>query len=173
MKRITTILAIAVAAFFATTHAQVDDQVPASERDSCPLFVDVNGDGINDNAPDHDGDGIVNHLDSDYVASGSGFGKGAKGQFIDENGDGINDLAPDDDGDGIPNGKDADYVRQGVGRKGDAAGTGMGNALGGRRGGAGLGSMDCDGVCDLEGSANKPADVQGRSGRGTRGRMSR
>ena len=41
-------------------------------------FVDENGDGFNDLAPDADGDGIPNAYDEDYVApqdgSGSGFG---------------------------------------------------------------------------------------------------
>jgi hypothetical protein len=32
-------------------------------------FVDKNGDGYNDNAPDHDGDGIPNGLDPDYKGS--------------------------------------------------------------------------------------------------------
>jgi hypothetical protein len=30
-------------------------------------FVDLDGDGFNDNAPDHDGDGIPNGLDPDYT----------------------------------------------------------------------------------------------------------
>lgn len=74
-------------------------------------FVDANGDGYNDNAPDADGDGIPNGRDEDY--SGSKFRKGnnnTKG-FVDLNGDGINDRAIDSDGDGIPNGKDPDFVR--------------------------------------------------------------
>jgi hypothetical protein len=51
-------------------------------------FVDENGDGYNDNAPDHDGDGIPNGLDPDYTGSKSR--RGNRG-FIDLNGDGIND----------------------------------------------------------------------------------
>lgn len=43
-------------------------------------FVDENGDGFNDLAPDVDGDGIPNGLDPDYVppadGSGAGFGPG-------------------------------------------------------------------------------------------------
>ena len=82
-------------------------------------FVDVNGDGYNDNAPDADGDGIPNGRDEDY--SGSKFKKGNNGTkgFVDLNGDGINDNAVDSDGDGIPNGKDADFVRpqDGTGQK--------------------------------------------------------
>lgn len=36
--------------------------------DSLQKFVDKNGDGYNDNAPDHDGDGIPDALDKDYWA---------------------------------------------------------------------------------------------------------
>ena len=70
-------------------------------------FVDANGDGYNDNAPDHDGDGIPNGQDPDYEGTFLGNGRG----FVDEDGDGINDNAMDDDGDGIPNGQDEDFVR--------------------------------------------------------------
>ncbi len=43
-------------------------------------FVDLNGDGINDNAPDADGDGIPNGQDPDYVRAqdGTGSRNGAK-----------------------------------------------------------------------------------------------
>ena len=49
-------------------------------------FVDEDGDGYNDNAPDDDGDGIPNGLDEDYMGSG-------KKGFVDLDGDGINDNA--------------------------------------------------------------------------------
>ena len=51
-------------------------------------FVDKNGDGYNDNAPDDDGDGIPNALDPDF--KGPRRQKGKQG-FVDLNGDGIND----------------------------------------------------------------------------------
>jgi hypothetical protein len=51
-------------------------------------FVDKNGDGFNDNAPDDDGDGIPNCIDPDF--KGRMLQKGKK-NFIDKNGDGIND----------------------------------------------------------------------------------
>ncbi len=70
-------------------------------------FVDLNGDGYNDNAPDADGDGIPNGQDPDYVRVGAGHGR----TFVDADGDGFNDNAPDADGDGIPNGQDPDYQR--------------------------------------------------------------
>lgn len=47
-------------------------------------FVDEDGDGYNDNAPDHDGDGIPNGLDPDWT-------KHKNEEFIDLDGDGIND----------------------------------------------------------------------------------
>ena len=53
---------------------------PATQAQTCegkgPNFVDLNGDGFNDNAPDHDGDGIPNGLDPDYIKmaqDGSGY----------------------------------------------------------------------------------------------------
>lgn len=52
-------------------------------------FVDLNGDGINDNAPDHDGDGIPNGLDPDWVKNaqdGTGYqhrnGAAREGQTV-------------------------------------------------------------------------------------------
>lgn len=48
-------------------------------------FVDENGDGINDNFRDHDGDGIPNHLDADWTRPQDGSGnrsQGAKGKGL-------------------------------------------------------------------------------------------
>ena len=62
-------------------HKQMPHKMP---------FVDADGDGYNDNAPDDDGDGIPNSLDPDYVKE-----KHKKG-FRDMNGDGIDDrLQPE------------------------------------------------------------------------------
>ena len=53
-------------------------------------FVDADGDGYNDNAPDHDGDGIPNGIDPDYIKLNKR--KNSKSlDYIDSNGDGIND----------------------------------------------------------------------------------
>ena len=54
-------------------------------------FVDKNGDGYNDNAPDHDNDGIPNELDPDWHRLMKEKNKLRKPKFIDLNGDGIND----------------------------------------------------------------------------------
>jgi len=106
-------------------------------------FIDEDGDGYNDNAPDDDGDGIPNYADEDYVrpedGQGNGNGNGnGPGEFIDEDGDGYNDLAPDDDGDGIPNYADEDFVRPH-----DGEGRGHGGRRPGFGGGNGPGTGDC------------------------------
>lgn len=60
---------------------------PALQAQTCEgnggNFVDLNGDGFNDNAPDHDGDGIPNGLDEDWVKhaeDGTGYQKGKLGE---------------------------------------------------------------------------------------------
>jgi hypothetical protein len=54
------------------------------------MFVDKNGDGYNDNAPDHDNDGIPNGLDPDYTGL-KRKNKNSIKSYIDRDGDGIND----------------------------------------------------------------------------------
>ncbi len=73
-------------------HAGKKENVKADHKDMSHKmpFVDADGDGYNDNAPDDDGDGIPNGLDPDYVKE-----KHKKG-FRDMNGDGIDDrLQPE------------------------------------------------------------------------------
>jgi len=113
-----------------SAEAQTCDSTGTGRGNRHIPFVDANGDGFNDNAADHDGDGIPNGQDPDYVRKGAGRGRG----FIDVDGDGINDNAQDFDGDGIPNGKDPDYVRP-------QNGTGRGMGQGFRRGGQALGQQ--------------------------------
>ncbi|MCK4578423.1 MAG: hypothetical protein KAU50_06515 [Candidatus Marinimicrobia bacterium] len=72
------------------------------------MFLDENGDGINDLAPDADGDGIPNGMDDDYVrlADGSGFshrhgagmngGRRGAGGFGPGDGTGFNRMGPAD-----------------------------------------------------------------------------
>jgi hypothetical protein len=52
-------------------------------------FVDEDGDGYNDNAPDHDGDGIPNGLDPDWQKLR--MERKRQRRFVDLDGDGIND----------------------------------------------------------------------------------
>lgn len=61
-----------------------------------PNFIDENGDGYNDNAPDADGDGIPNGQDEDWEFTGRNHGRRGFGPhgFVDEDGDGFNDNAP-------------------------------------------------------------------------------
>jgi hypothetical protein len=128
-------------------------------------FVDNDGDGFNDNAPDHDGDGIPNGQDADYDGAKARSGNGKRG-FVDEDGDGINDNAQDWDGDGIPNGQDPDFEKpqDGSGQQnqyrhgnrtqtskgGFGPGDGSGKSGNGPKDGTGFGpgtgSGDCDGT---------------------------
>ncbi len=86
------------------------------------FFVDEDGDGFNDNAPDADGDGIPNGMDEDFVrpmdGSGSGFGGGVCDSTGTGGNGGGNGWGP---GDGNGNG--------GIG-PGDGTGHGPGDCTG-------------------------------------------
>jgi len=73
-------------------------------------FIDENGDGINDRAKDHDGDGVPNGQDPDWVKPGDGTGNKAQNKKGAAEGYAYQ-LARDDDGDGVPNGQDPDWVK--------------------------------------------------------------
>ena len=126
-------------------------------------FIDENGDGFNDNAPDHDGDGIPNGRDEDYTGPKMRNGHASKG-FVDADGDGINDNAMDDDGDGIPNGQDPDFVRpqDGSGRM-NKNGHGKGKGMRGAGNGSGMGSGIGSGSGDCDGTGPKGNKGKGRN----------
>jgi hypothetical protein len=46
-------------------------------------FIDRDGDGYNDNAPDHDGDGIPNGLDPDWQGGRGRKGRGQRCRYLD------------------------------------------------------------------------------------------
>lgn len=52
-------------------------------------FVDVNNDGYNDNAPDHDNDGVPNGVDKDYVRGSIAQGNGNGERQENGNGEGL------------------------------------------------------------------------------------
>lgn len=139
MKRLTQLLTV-VTLTFAAIFLFAAPQATAQDVDHGINFIDENGDGYNDNAPDADGDGIPNGMDEDYVRAGVGK-NGAPQGFVDEDGDGINDLAPDADGDGIPNGQDADFVK--------GAGNSMANGQARGKGIRGFVDENGDGFNDL------------------------
>lgn len=90
MKRILTfIFLIAVFTAYSNISAQATDSTKTPIQHG-KNFVDKNGDGYNDNAPDHDGDGIPNGLDPDFLGMKAQHGRKA---FVDLNGDGIKDNA--------------------------------------------------------------------------------
>jgi hypothetical protein len=65
------------------------------------FFIDEDGDGYNDNAPDHDGDGIPNGLDPDWHKMKKEMAHKKKKRFIDLDGDGVNDIMETDDPKGM------------------------------------------------------------------------
>jgi len=125
MKRTLTILALLAA--LGLWSGSVLAQTTGNGFGVCG-FVDENGDGFNDLAPDADGDGIPNGMDPDYVkpldGTGQqyGFGGGAAEKGLMGQGTG-NHYGP---GDGT-----------GFGGMGPADGTGFG---------PGTGTGDCDGT---------------------------
>lgn len=141
MKKTLTILSLAILFLAGNLFAQDSTSVKSQFQKGYTHrvgFVDADGDGYNDNAADHDGDGIPNGMDEDYTGAKNRRGNQSKG-FVDADGDGINDNALDADGDGIPNGQDEDFVRPQ-----DGSGSMRGSANGGNAGNAGTG--DCDGT---------------------------
>ncbi len=123
MKVLSITTALLAALFLAGIVISFAVADPEGGPDGVKGFVDEDGDGVNDNAPDADGDGIPNGKDPDYAGAKARKGDNARG-FVDEDGDGVNDNAQDADGDGIPNGKDPDYVPPG-----DGTGSKRGNAM--------------------------------------------
>jgi hypothetical protein len=101
-------------------------------------FVDENGDGFNDRAPDADGDGIPNGVDPDYQRPRDGSGRGQGNG----NGDGIcpNDKSGNGKGAGFGNRAGQGNGTCPFGRTGDGPGTCP--QPGGRQSGPGT----CDGT---------------------------
>ena len=91
-----TILTVGTAAAQDTLKTETETQKKVKPAGHGPRFVDENGDGFNDNAPDHDGDGIPNGLDPDYQGQKYRHHKG----FRDLDGDGVDDnlIVPDENG---------------------------------------------------------------------------
>jgi hypothetical protein len=87
------LLAVGVAG---AAMAQDTAAVPPYGVGACTEFVDANGDGVCDNAP-QDGAGAA------YGRSAQGGGQGINGgdAFVDADGDGQCDLWQDADGDGV------------------------------------------------------------------------
>ena len=74
------------------TSSTVFAQQKQRKHKNAKVFIDADGDGYNDNAPDHDGDGIPNGLDPDWTK-----GQNRKMNYLDADGDGINDLLQNND----------------------------------------------------------------------------
>ena len=92
MKNLTIILTLFFTVLFLSgLSAQDSTKTQNGQQGQNPVFVDENGDGYNDNAPDHDGDGIPNGLDPDWIKLKKEQKKKESGRFVDLDGDGIDD----------------------------------------------------------------------------------
>jgi len=147
---LTTLMVLFIALVAVAASAQ-DSFGPGQGNGVCQ-FIDEDGDGFNDLAPDADGDGIPNGLDEDYVRPEDGTGnmfRWGKG--------GIEMLKSFSES--------ADQFMSMTGNRyglGDGTGSGMGPADGTGFGpGTGSGSGDCTG----EGSAEGGSVQQRRGGR--------
>jgi len=89
-----------VLSLFLTTGLYAQDSTKAANNGQGKQhgihFIDEDGDGYNDNAPDHDGDGIPNGLDPDWQKEKKG--KRNRWRFVDLDGDGINDNLQEKEG---------------------------------------------------------------------------
>jgi len=137
MKKLLSILAVAT---LLVAYSDLSAQTQNPPVNHGKNFVDNNGDGYNDNAPDHDGDGIPNGVDPDYTGP-----KLQKGKFVDLNGDGINDNAGKKGG---KSGKGGYGPQDGTGNKGVGPKDGTGN-------GTGAGTANCDGTGPKGNRGNK------------------
>ncbi len=129
--------------------ATAQDFGPGQGNGVCQ-FIDEDGDGFNDLAPDADGDGIPNGLDEDYVRPEDGSGSMLRhGQ--------ANEMGGEDfgfaKGEGMGQG---DGTGQGFG-PGDGSGSGVGP-------GDGTGFGPGTGECQEDGAA-RAETVKGRGGR--------
>lgn len=135
MKKLVTLLfAFLITSVFSTNLLAQDSSkanAVSSEKNNIKHglgFVDEDGDGYNDNAPDHDGDGIPNGLDQDYKNS-----KKKRG-FVDLDGDGINDNRGFRNGNARGNQmkNSKNFGNKGVGPKnGNVSGIGNNDNMGG------------------------------------------
>ena len=82
---------ILVIAIFSHLQAQDSTKTEDQKKDQNQVFIDENGDGYNDNAPDHDNDGIPNSLDPDWIKMKKEEKKKEARRFVDLDGDGIDD----------------------------------------------------------------------------------
>ena len=124
-------------------------------------FIDEDGDGFNDLAPDADGDGIPNGQDPDYVRPEDGTGSQLRHQYgkPGEVGDNVKGFGQ---GNGKMNANKGEGPGQGGGRNhaygpGDGTGTGVGPADG-----TGFGPGDGTGDCDGDGAGGVKGKRSGR-----------
>ena len=125
--------------FLSAAFLQAQDTTKAEDKPAKhgQHFIDLDGDGYNDNAPDHDGDGIPNGLDKDWKKlkkKGEGKGKGRRRRFVDLDGDGIDDnLQAEETGQGTGTGIKKEMSSQDNGASMNQQQNGQGTGTGQRK----------------------------------------
>ncbi len=149
MKRSMITLAAVLITIFAASMVYAQEFGPGQGNGVCQ-FIDEDGDGFNDLAPDADGDGIPNGMDEDYVRPLDGTGNQYKYGSLGENSSkGFGSASMENGTKGLGSGK-------GYGL-GDGTGTGVGPGDGT---GFGPGTGDC-----LESADAASSVVRRRGGR--------
>ena len=160
---IRTIILISMFVLLVAGPAAAQDDGPRQANGVCG-FVDEDGDGFNDLAPDADGDGIPNGQDPDYVKPADGTGS----QFKQQDGTSVSEGTAR--GFGAALGADRGAMQMNASKhafKGDGAGFawGPGDGTGtgvGAADGTGFGPGDGTGDCD--GSGSPAESIQSRRG---------
>ena len=135
LKSLLTVTAVLAALTLGVQNLQAQDFGGRGYGPGPGMFVDENGDGINDLAPDADGDGIPNGRDDDYVRPADGTGPGpcdgtgagrlghgprsGKGGFGPGDGTGYHQMGPAADGTGFGPGDCTSDGPQGNPRRGN------------------------------------------------------
>jgi hypothetical protein len=154
------ILILAVGLLLAAGIANAQGFGPGNAGGDCP-FIDENGDGFNDLAPDADGDGIPNGQDPDYVKPEDGTGAQLRNGQGPGNGNGVF-------GEGLANAFAHMHAYKGEGPgqgqgQSHAYGPGDGTGFGtGPADGTGFGPGDGSGDCDGSGAGGAAGRRAGR-----------
>lgn len=160
---IRTIILISMFVLLVAGPAAAQDDGPRQAGGVCG-FVDEDGDGFNDLAPDADGDGIPNGQDPDYVKPADGSGSQFKYQY----GKLVSDEMAQSFGAALGAARGALHMNAYKHAfKGDGAGFawGPGDGTGSGVGPAdGTGFGPGDGIGDCDGSGSPAESVQARRG---------
>ena len=156
MKHLTIMISLAALTILFAAAAQAQDFGPGQGNGVCQ-FIDEDGDGFNDLAPDADGDGIPNGMDPDYVKPEDGTGSGNQYKWAYAYGELVKQMF------GQAEQKAMGVDGSGHWGPGDGTGECIGDGTGGGAFGPGAGTGD--GTGDGTGTGSEGGVQQQRKGR--------